>query len=239
MLECQQGGYRFLKGGRPYSAGVVAAPGFEIVHARFAVPPALADGFEAVAAHVESLGRPKQALCAMELRCRRPMTIAEFKEFNDGYRNVLREWGVLVDDVNPVVRTNVSPVIEPPPETVLYGFSYAVVSNGAGGETFVISGAGERGEGTGKALDIVRYGETSADAMAEKALSVRNRVSERLEGLGAAWNASTAVNVYTAHACAAPEVLGERPVTWHYARPPIVHIEFEMDARRYRREVVL
>ncbi len=238
MLECQKGGYRFLKSGRPYSAGVVAAPGFEIVHARFAAPPVLAAGFEATAGHLASLGRPKQALCAMELRCPRPMSLEEFKEFNDGYCSVLSKWGILGEGFNPVARTNVSPVVAPPSEPLLYGFSYTI-SSAAGGETFVIAGAGERGEGAGRASDIVRWGETTEDAMAEKALSVCNRITERLSGLGLEWSAATAVNIYTAHACVASEVLGELPVTWHYARPPIVDIEFEMDVRRYRHEVLL
>ena len=60
----------------------------------------------------------------------------------------------------------------------------------------------------------------------------------RLRGLGAAWEQVTVSNIYTVHdvnALLAAEILpriapaGQHGVIWHYARPPIVSIEYEMD----------
>jgi hypothetical protein len=28
-------------------------------------------------------------------------------------------------------------------------------------------------------------------------------------------------------------------LTWHYARPPVIDLEYEMDCRRVRREIVI
>jgi hypothetical protein len=69
----------------------------------------------------------------------------------------------------------------------------------------------------------------------------------RLKGLGVAWADVTTTNVYTVHNIG-PILAGEilprlgaakrHGATWHYARPPIVSIEYEMDLRGCRRAVV-
>jgi hypothetical protein len=69
----------------------------------------------------------------------------------------------------------------------------------------------------------------------------------RVLGLGAAWNEVTAVDVYTVHDIApflasliVPRTGNARHgIAWHYARPPIASIEFEMDVRGCAREIVL
>jgi hypothetical protein len=69
----------------------------------------------------------------------------------------------------------------------------------------------------------------------------------RVKGLGASWNEVTTVDVYTVHDFAplmASLILphtgnARHGVCWHYTRPPITSIEFEMDARGCRREIVL
>jgi hypothetical protein len=73
-------------------------------------------------------------------------------------------------------------------------------------------------------------------------------MSARLEGLGVNWNAVSTTNIYTVQpicSMVADEVI--RPmvdsavhgITWHYSRPPIVTIEYEMDLRGVARERVL
>ena len=47
-IENRAGGYAFLKGIDPYSGGVTASPGFEIVHARLEHEMPLRDGFAAI-----------------------------------------------------------------------------------------------------------------------------------------------------------------------------------------------
>ncbi len=73
ILDFIGGGYRFIKGVLPYSAGVAAQPGFTIERARFSKVLPLAEGYAAIDAHLKSLGRPLTALCAAELRSPAPL----------------------------------------------------------------------------------------------------------------------------------------------------------------------
>lgn len=246
-IENAKGGYAFMRGIAPYSGGAAALAGFEIEHARFRQPVPLREGFARVKAHLETLGRPLAALCGMELRSPKPFSFAGFNEFNAGYIDVLRNWGILLEGgMNPVARTNVAPEIAAPAEPSLYGFSYTVPS--ARGGTFVIAGAGELPEGSLKPEDVVRHGETSVEALREKARFVMGLMSGRLRELGVTWNQVTVAEMYTIHPVCSffgPEIVkpmaagAAHGVTWHFARPPIVSIEYEMDLRGCTRELVL
>jgi hypothetical protein len=247
-LENPSGGYSFLRGIAPYSAGVISLGGYEIVHARFASPPPLDEGFRRVRVHLDGTGRPAQAVCGIELRSPSPFTFEGFSEFNKSYVRVLESWGVLLEGkLNPVARTNVAPEIDAPRMPSLYGFSYTVKSDN-NAPTFVVAGGGELPEGSLVPQDIVRYGEVSPEALAAKARFVMGLMSGRLNGLGVDWDAVTATNVYTVHPIHSflPEEV-VRPmaggamhgITWHFSRPPIVAIEYEMDARGCRREIVI
>jgi len=237
LLSNFNGGYSFLRGGSAYSAGVTAAPGFTIEHVRLAPAIPLMAGFALVDEYLRAAGRPRAALCAISLRSREPFSFAGFKEFNAAYVGVLASWAILVDGINPVARTNVAPAVDPPPEPSLYSFAYTVPAAHAA-TSFVVSGAGELPEGAAGPEDVVRRGETSPDALAAKARCVLGLVEGRLRGLGATWDQVTVTNIYTVHdvnALLAAEILphigpaGQHGVTWHYARPPIVSIEYEMD----------
>ena len=70
-----------------------ALDGYAIERARFARPLPVAPGFAAIEAHLASLGRPRTALCAAELRSPRPFSMDGFKEFNQGYVAVLKQLG--------------------------------------------------------------------------------------------------------------------------------------------------
>ena len=74
--------YRFLPGGEPYSSGVVATPGWEVIHVTLQAPVPWREGFAAIERHLRGLGRPRTALCAIELRVPTPLTFAGFAEFN-------------------------------------------------------------------------------------------------------------------------------------------------------------
>jgi hypothetical protein len=119
------GDYRFVAGIAPYSAGVVSTPGFEIVHATFHRPLPCRQGFDRIERHLGAEGRPRSALCGIELRSTRPFTFDGFAGFNAGYVCILAGWGLFVGGVNPVARTNIAPEVDPLPERVLYGFSGA------------------------------------------------------------------------------------------------------------------
>lgn len=248
LIENPRGNYSFLRGISPYSGGVVASPGFEIEHARFLAAAPLRKGFDLVAARLAELKRPKQALCGMELRSPKPFTFRGFGEFNAGYVDVLKSWQILLENgLNPVARTNVAPEIDPPSEPCLYGFSYTVPSK-LTAKTFVVAGGGELPEGSLDPHDVVRRGELSADALAEKARFVMGLMDGRVRGLGVSWDLATCTEIYTVHPVdgfLAKEVLRKmgrgqgHGVTWHFTRPPIESIEYEMDLRGVRREVVL
>ena len=246
-IENRPGGYSFLKGISPYSGGVAALLGFEIVHVRLERAIPLERGFAAIDQYLESQRRPRHALCAVELRSPRPFTFQGFQEFNQGYVSILQRWGLLLDGVNPVARTNVAPHLLAPGEPVVYGFSVTVPAQNAPA-SFVIAGSGELPEGSLDPHDVIRRGETSADAMREKAGFVMNLMSARLAGLDASWKQVTATQVYTVqniHPFIEQEILAAmqeaslQGIHWHYARPPIESIEYEMDLRGCRLEVIL
>ncbi|MBV8032140.1 MAG: hypothetical protein JO035_11580 [Betaproteobacteria bacterium] len=238
------GGYRYLAGVFQYSSGVAAEPGYEIERARFRAPLALAEGFAAVEAHLRAIGRPTTAFAACELRSPAPFTERGFTEFNREYVKTLAKWGLYADERNPVARTNVCPAIDVPKEPLLHAFSYTVPRRGAFGG-FVIAGSGETEEGHASYRErTVRYGESSADAMRDKVRHVVAVMGRRLEALGFSWREATAVNAYTVRdigALMGPELAarGASPLTWHYARPPVEGLEFEMDVRGVARELVL
>jgi hypothetical protein len=243
LIDHPHGGYCFLPGIAPYSCGVVAAAGFEVVHVTLHRPVPYLRGFDAIERHLASEGRPRAALCGVELRCPRPYSFEGFAEFNAGYARILEGWGLLVDGVNPVARTNVAPEVDPPVEPVLYGFSYTRPCDPSAPPTFVVAGAGELPEGVLEAEGIVRAGDISPGGVAAKARCVMDLLDGRLRGLGGAWADVTAIDVYTIHPIL-PEAILDRAgpaaihgVRWFYSRPPIVGIEYEMDLRGVRTEL--
>ncbi|MCX6622607.1 MAG: RidA family protein [Acidobacteria bacterium] len=247
LILNKRGNYSFLKGLGPYSAGVIASPGYEIEHVRLKPARGLKSGFAFVEAHLQRLNRPRQALCGMELRSPRPFSFPGFAEFNQGYIDVLKSWDVFLDGLNPVARTNVAPEFDPPTEAVLFGFSYTVPST-AIGKSFVVAGASELPEGSLDPLDVVRRGETSAAALEEKTNYVLGLMEGRLNGMELAWADVAHTGVYTVHniypylATSVLRRMGAaqlQGLTWYFSRPPIVSIEYELDLRACRKELVL
>jgi len=237
LIEFANGGYAFLEGVYPYSQGVIALPGFAIERARFARPLPLAQGFAAIAAHLASLGRPRTALCAAELRSPRPFSFGGFGEFNRGYVAVLEDWGIFRDGLNPVARSNVAPEIEPPDEPSFDAFCYTVPAASAL-DGFVVAGSGEWPEGGRFPEDIVARGDASPAGLRVKARWVLDMMEARMRGLGVGWAAATATQAYTVrdlHPFLADEIVrrgaAAAGLTWHFCRPPIAGLEYEMDAR--------
>jgi hypothetical protein len=242
------GNYRFLRGIAPYSCGVVSLPGYEIIHVTFQEPPAYREGFERIAEFLQSRNRPKSSLCSISLRCPQPYTFLGFKQFNDEYAAILNDWKVHVDGVNPVARTNVAPEFAAPSAPVLYGFAFSSPCVENLKPTFVVAGAGELPEGILDRNSIVALGDTSANGIATKASFVMKLMSSRLEGLGVTWELASRINVYTVHSISAllPSTIlspigrtAIHGVQWHFSRPPVEEIEYEMDVRGVRNELVL
>ena len=245
LISFSDGGYAFLTGGFPYSQGVKALTGFSIERARFTQLLTMAQGFAAIEAHLKTLGRPRTALCAAELRSPAPLTMAGFKQFNEAYVAVLKQWGLLRDSLNPVARSNVAPQIAPPAEPCFYAFYYTVPATAAP-PSFVVAGSGEWPEGGRFPDDVVARGDVSAAGLKHKARFVLGKMEDRLAALGAAWREVTAAQVYTVHdihpilsAEILPRTGNSGALTWHYCRPPIIELEFEMDVRCVTVERVL
>src|SRR5258708_2004531 len=125
VMVSAEGGYRFIRGGYHYAAGVAAEPGFGIERGRFARPIPLAEGFDAIEAHLRTIGRPLTALCSSELRSPAPfVNEAAFVDFNKGYVAKLEQWKLFRDGLNTVTRCNVCPAIEPPASPSYFAFCY-------------------------------------------------------------------------------------------------------------------
>lgn len=244
MRDVPNGQYRFLPGIAPDSSGVVALPGHQVIHATLRAPVPWRDGFALIDRHLRDEHRPRAALCAIALRSPKPFTFEGFAEFNASYRALLETWGLLVDGANPIARTNVAPLVAAPAEPSLYAFAYTI-PHATPRPTFVVAGSGEVVELA--AERIVRRGETSPDAIREKAAFVMSVMQRRLRGLGADWGDVTAIDVYTPHpiepfvrdllGVAGPAAV--HGVRWYPSHPPIVGLEYEMDMRGVAREVAV
>ncbi|MDP6706072.1 MAG: hypothetical protein QF893_07000 [Alphaproteobacteria bacterium] len=236
----EPGGYHYVRGPFQYSGGVRAAPGFAIERARFRQPLPVVDGFRAIEAHLTALGRPLTAFCACELRSPEPFSEAGFVAFNRVYVGTLERWGIFRDEENPVARSNVCPEIAPPPEPSFEAFCYTVPAPAeADGPSFVIAGSGEAPEGAGSYEErIIRLGDQSAEAMTEKARYVLSAMETRMAALDVGWGQASATQVYTVydpHPFFADEIVARGAatagLTWYYARPPVVGLDYEMDLR--------
>jgi len=240
------GGYRYIPAVFQYSGGVAAEPGFEIVRVRFHQPVPLAEGFARIEQTIRATGRPLTAFCACELRSPAPFTEDGFRAFNEIYAGTLQTWGIYDGKTNPVARSNVCPEIDPPAAPSFYAFSFTVPAKSAL-PTFVVAGSGEAVEGKGNYRDnTVRFGDTSPDAIAEKARYVLGEMERRAKMLGFVWNDTTAAQVYTVHDLhpfLADEIVrrgaAHAGLTWHYCRPPVRDLEYEMDCRAIPDERVI
>jgi len=240
------GGYRYVPGVFQYSAGVIAAPGFDLVRARFRDNLPLAEGFARIEAFLKQQGRPLTSFCACELRSPAPFDEAGFRAFNRLYVETLKRWGITDGETNPVARTNVCPEIDPPAEPSFHAFTFTV-ERPAERPGFVVAGSGESVEGKANYRDhTVRLGDLSPDGMREKAHYVLGEMERRLSRLGVSWTGTSAVQAYTIHDIhpfLADEVVrrgaARSGLTWHYTRPPIVDLEFEMDCRGVALEMLV
>ncbi|MYE01977.1 MAG: hypothetical protein F4Y03_12010, partial [Alphaproteobacteria bacterium] len=236
------GGYRYIRGRFQYSGGVAAEPGYRIERVRFRRLVPLEAGFRRVEAHLEAAGRPMTAFCACELRSPGQFSEEGFVAFNRAYVGTLERWGIFRDEENPVARSNVCPEVNPPAEPGFHAFCYTVPDDGTGAGTFVIAGSGEAPEGPGKYRDrIIRLGDTSPDAMAEKARYVLDAMESRMAALGFGWADATAAQVYTVHeihGLFGPEIVarGAPPDRNHGPNypPPVPGRPFEMVVRGRR-----
>jgi hypothetical protein len=240
------GNYRFIPAVFQYSSAAAASPGYEVERVRFDKMPPLAAGFALIAKHIQAAGRPLTSFCACELRSPAAFTEEGFRNFNLHYVKTLAEWGLYDGKTNPVARSNVCPEIAPPAEPSFYAFSFTRPSTNAA-PSFVIAGSGESQEGSGTYAErTVRYRDVSPEGMKEKVRYVVGVMESRMGECGFGWKDATAAQAYTVHDfhhVMADELVrrgaARSGLTWHFARPPVVDLEYEMDCRRVAREIVI
>jgi hypothetical protein len=240
------GNYRFIPAVFQYSSGAAADSGFEIERVRFDRLLPLAEGFAQVAKYIQGSGQPLTSFCACELRSPAAFTEDGFRTFNQHYVKTLAEWGLFDGSINPVARSNVCPEIDPPAEPSFHAFSFTRPTQNTT-PTFVIAGGAELGGGSGSYPErIVRYRDLSPDGLKDKVRFTVGSMAERLGAFGFGWKNTTGVQAYTVHDFH-PVMTDElvrrgatrSGLTLHFARPPVIDLEFEMDCRRVMREIVI
>ena len=241
------GNYEFIPAVFQYSSGVKAGTNHEIERVRFDHLVPLADGFAQIAKYIKLTGRPLTSFCACELRSPAAFTEDGFLKFNQHYVRTLAEWGLYDGgSTNPVARSNVCPEIDPPAEPSFYAFSFTRPSRSTT-PTFVIAGGAELRGGAGSYPErIVRYRDVSAEGMKEKVRFTTREMESRMEAFGFGWKDTAAVQAYTVHdfhSVIADELVRRGALrsglTWHFARPPVIDLEYEMDCRRVAREALI
>lgn len=244
LVDFLPGDYRFIPGGFQYSAAVIAKPGYVIERVRLHDLPSLSAGFAFIRQHLQSIGRPLTALCACELRSPAAVNEAEFVTFNRHYVTTLAEWGLFNDETNPVARCNLIPLLDPPTVPSLYAFCYTVPCDNSGTPPdFVTSGAAECPDQPNYRQYIVRLGDTSPTALEEKIRFAIGDLQSRFHTMNVQWQDVSDMHLYSTHNLfhtIVPELLARGALAsglrWHWASPPIIDIEIEIDARRVSRQ---
>ncbi len=249
LLENQKGNFSFIRGyGPPFSSGGVASAGFGVVHVTLNPLARLADGFALIERHMREAGRPINAVCGIELRIGAPLTQAGFDDFNRGYIERLQGWGVFAGEFNPIARTNVALEVISVAEPSMYGFYYTAPATGSERPAFVLAGVPEIASRERGRAEVVARGDVSVEGMRRKTACVMAALRDRLSEMKVGWKDASAVNLYTVqdlHPLFATDVLpvlgvaSHRGIRWHYARPPVVGLELEIDGYAAHRELVL
>ncbi len=235
----EPGSYRYLRGVRQYSAGITALDGYRLERVRFSRPLPLKEGFLHIQKHLENLGRPIAAFGACELRSPEPFTEQGFADFNNLYIGTLKEWGIYEEGGdNPIARSNVIPELNKPLSPSIHAFTYTMPDAKAK-PSFVIAGSAETPEGKSDyRTHSICLGDISQEGLMKKGSWVLDEMERRMAGLGFTWADSTATQVYTVHNfhhVMANEIVKRGAalsgIDWHYNRPPVQDLEFEMDCR--------
>ncbi len=245
-IDFLPGGYRFIPGVFQYSAGVAALAGFGMRRIQFQRPVPLSEGFVRAEKIIKAAGRPLTAFCACELRSPGQFSEDAFRSFNEHYVDTLSTWKIFDGSTNPVARSNVCPEVNGPTEPSFHAFTFTVAREETR-PSFVIAGSGECPEGLGNYRDnTIRLGDLSAEGIREKARFVLDEMERRQKALHQSWKTVTATQVYTVHDIypfLASEIVGRGAapagITWHFDRPPVVDLEYEMDCRGVFEEFVI
>jgi hypothetical protein len=203
-------------------------------------------GFTWIRNHLIEQKRPLTALASCELRSPAAFTMQGFKDFNKGYVDVLSEWGLFRNQLNPVGRSNLAPQFNPPAEPGFYAFTYTLPEQSEAPRDWVIAGSGEWPEDQPFPEGIIARGDLSPSGIAAKAHYVLDTMQARARGLQADWSRLTSAQIYTVHDFShliasefASRGMLAPALSWHVCRPPIEELAFEMDVRSVRQESVI
>jgi hypothetical protein len=243
-----RGNFQFTRGSAFYASAVVADPGFEIVRAIFEKPVPLNAGFDAIQRELKNSGRPVQALCGMELRGAAPYPNRSlFMDFNSNYVDRLKSLDLLVDGLVPITRANLAVHDGSVTEQCVYAFLYTVPSKNRR-LTFATSAVADLKHQADGTVQSVAGGDASLAGLREKTAFVVHAVDGKLKEIGASWDLSTQIRIYTVHDIGPliPEVIlplvgsgAHHGITWCYVYPPVVGLEMEIDARGVLHEFVI
>ena len=237
-VEFSAGGYSFIPGVFQYSAGVGALAGYTDPARAFPRAPAAARRVGPYRAFHTGSGPAADRV----LRVRTAVAGAVhrgrvFAPSTDLCRE-LQKWGVLTARSIRSRAAMCAPSSTRPPSPRFHAFCFTSPARDAA-PSFVIAGSGEARKGDGEATRPHRPPRrTSADGMREKAASCSARWS-------GGWPRSacpgptpprrrsipctTSIRFSPTSSCGAAPPSG---LTWHYARPPVRDLEYEMDCRR-------
>jgi hypothetical protein len=239
------GGYRYIPSVFQYSAGVAAESGFRLEQARFKSPVPIQHAFAMVEQHLTQLGRPFTSFAHCELRSPGQFDDNGFIEFNKKYVGTLQKWGIYqaqnaaTKAINPVARTNVCPEFFGPQEISMLAFTYTVPCATDSNASFVVSGGGDARPGSEPYKDrIIAYGDHSQSGLQLKVEFVIQEMEKRLKSLGFTWNDVACTQAYSVHnigglveSLLASRGFMRNGLSWHFARPPVMGLDFEMDLR--------
>jgi hypothetical protein len=129
----------------------------------------------------------------------------------------------------------------------MYAFSYTRPKTSSRPGGFVVAGSGEAPEGKANYRDFaIRLGDRSPEGLAEKCRWVLGEMERRMIAFGASWSDATGVHLYTVydiHPLMDGEIVkrgaAANGLTWHFSRPPVQDLDYEMDVRSVFNEVVI
>jgi hypothetical protein len=239
------GGYRYIPSVFQYSAGVAAESGFRLEQARFKSPVPIQHAFAMVERHLTQIGRPFASFAHCELRSPGQFDDNGFIEFNKRYVGTLQKWGIYqaqnagTKAINPVARTNVCPEFFGPKEISMLAFTYTVPCATDSNANFVLSGGGDARPGSEPYKDrIIAFGDHSQSGLQLKVEFVIQEMEKRLKSLGFTWSDVACTQSYSVHnigglveSLLASRGLMRNGLSWHFARPPVMGLDFEMDLR--------
>jgi hypothetical protein len=228
-----------------YSSGVAPLKGFKLVGIRFDKPTIFSDSLKILANYLPKINLDMSNIVSFEFRSPMPFSFNGFSDFNKQYYDQLGKLELLINDINPIARTNVSPLFTEIKEPVLFGL-HVLSETSETNQDFVVAGSGEV-KGDLDPKNIIARADLTQKGVEQKVLFVLEEMKQRLFTLKGKYIEPTEINVYTVHEIPnliniineyLPGLAKSSIHVWKCA-PPILEVEFEMDLRRLSNQVLI